>query len=157
VAEFSGQLVAVRRIGIVVSRYHERITSRLLEGARRCCDEAGIAPEAVDVVWVSGAFELGSALAALAKTGRYGALVALGVVVRGETPHFDYIAGEAARAIGTLASMHALPIGFGLLTVDTIKQADARAGGTAGNKGHEAAEAAIRAADVIRQAAKHGA
>jgi len=145
------------RIGIVVSRYHERITSRLLDGARECCREAGIAPGAVDVVWVPGAFELGSALAALADSGRYGALVALGVVVRGETPHFDYVAGEAARAIGTLAAQHALPIGFGLLTVDTIEQAAARAGGTAGNKGHEATEAAIRTADVIRRAAQHDA
>jgi 6,7-dimethyl-8-ribityllumazine synthase len=152
-AEYSGQLAAVQRIGIVVSRYHERITSRLLDGALECCREAGIAPEAVDVLWVPGAFELGSALAALAKSGRYGALVALGVVVRGETPHFDYVAGEAARAIGTLATDHALPIGFGLLTVDTIEQAVARAGGTAGNKGHEATEAAIRTADVIRRAA----
>lgn len=145
------------QIGIVVSRYHERVTSRLLQGARRCCDEAGIAPDAVDVVWVSGAFELGSTLAALARTGRYAALVALGVVVRGETAHFDYVAGEAARAIGTLASHHALPIGFGLLTVDTLEQAVARAGGPVGDKGYEAAEAAIRSADLIRQIARHGA
>jgi len=151
--EFSGQLAAVPRIGIVVSRYHERITARLLDGARECCRDAGIAPEAVDVVWVPGAFELGSALAALAKSGRYAALVALGVVVRGETPHFDYVAGEAARAIGTLATRHALPIGFGLLTVNTFEQADARSGGTEGNKGYEAAEAALRTADVIRRTA----
>lgn len=156
-AEFSGQLTAVSRIGIVVSRYHERITSRLLDGARQCCREAGMAAEFVDVVWVPGAFELGSALAALAKTGRYGALVALGVVIRGETPHFDYVAGEAARAIGTLASQYALPIGFGLLTVDTIEQAVARAGGTVGNKGYEAAEAAILTADALRRSASHDA
>lgn len=156
-AEFSGQLVAVSRIGIVVSRYHERITSRLLDGARACCREAGIASEFIDVVWVPGAFELGSALAALAKSGRYGALVALGVVIRGDTPHFDYVAGEAARAIGTLATRYALPIGFGLLTVDTIEQAVARAGGTVGNKGHEAAEAALLTADVLRRTASHDA
>jgi 6,7-dimethyl-8-ribityllumazine synthase len=151
VAEFSGQLAPVGRIGIVVSRYHERITTRLLEGARDCCREAGIPPDDVDVVWVPGAFELGSALAALARSGRYAALVALGVVIRGETPHFDYVAGEAARAAGTTASAAGLPVGFGLLTVDTVEQAAARAGGAAGNKGHEAAEAAIRTADVLRR------
>ena len=150
-AEISGRLTAVGRIGIVVSRYHERVTTRLLEGARRCIAEAGIAAADVDVVWVPGAFELGSAAAALAGTGRYAALVALGVVVRGETPHFDFVAGEASRALGTLAATHALPIGFGLLTVDTMEQALARAGGGAGDKGFEAAEAAIRTADALRQ------
>jgi 6,7-dimethyl-8-ribityllumazine synthase len=151
VAEISGQLAPVGRNGIVVSRYHERITTRLLDGARRCLTQAGIADTDVDVVWVPGAFELGSAAAALAGTGRYAALVALGVVVRGETPHFDYVAGEASRALGTLASTHALPIGFGLLTVDTFEQALARAGGAVGDKGFEAADAAVRTADALRQ------
>src|SRR6185369_4372130 len=105
----------------------------------------------VDVVWVPGAFELGSAAAALIGTGRYAALVALGVVVRGETPHFDFVAGEASRALGGLAAAHGIPIGFGLLTVDTMAQAEARAGGAAGDKGFEAADAAIRTADAIRQ------
>lgn len=154
-AEISGQLAPVGKIGIVVSRYHERITSRLLEGARRCVAQAGIAGADVDVVWVPGAFELGSAAAALIGTGRYAALVALGVVVRGETPHFDFVAGEASRALGTLASTHGLPIGFGLLTVDTVEQALARAGGPAGDKGFEAADAAIRTADAIRRV-RHG-
>jgi 6,7-dimethyl-8-ribityllumazine synthase len=157
VGEFSGQLAAVRRIGIVVSRYHEGLTMRLLDGARECCRDAGIAEDAIDVVWVSGAFELGSAAAALARSGRYGALVALGVVIRGETSHFDYVAGEAAHAIGFLAARYVLPIGFGLLTVDTVQQAVERAGGSVGNKGYEAAEAALRTADVIRQVEAHGA
>lgn len=150
-AEISGQLAPVGRIGIVVSRYHERITARLLDGARRCVTQAGIAEADLDVVWVPGAFELGSAAAALIQTGRYAALVALGVVVRGETPHFDFVAGEASRALGTLAAAHALPIGFGLLTVDTMEQAMARAGGAAGDKGFEAADAAIRTAEALRQ------
>lgn len=155
--DISGRLVPVGRIGIVVSRYHERITTRLLDGARSCCREAGVPDDRVDVVWVPGAFELGSACAALLGTGRYAALVALGAVVRGETPHFDYVAGEAASALGRLASEHAVPIGFGLLTVDSLQQAADRAGGAAGNKGHEAAEAAIRTADAIRQARDPGA
>lgn len=156
-AEISGQLVAVGRIAIVVSRYHERVTARLLEGARRCCAEAGIAAEDVDVAWVPGAFELGAAAAALARTGRYAALVALGAVVRGETPHFEYVAGAATRALGDLAVSGLLPVGFGLLTVDTLQQALDRAGGPAGNKGFEAAEAAIRSADLLRRIGEHGA
>lgn len=151
-AEISGHLAPVGRIGIVVSRYHERVTTRLLDGARTCLAEAGIGESEVDVVWVPGAFELGSAAAALIGTGRYAALVALGVVVRGETPHFDFVAGETSRALSTLAATNALPIGFGLLTVDALEQALARAGGTAGNKGYEAAAAAIRTADAIRRA-----
>lgn len=150
--EISGQLAPVGRIGIVVSRYHERVTTRLLDGARSCLAEAGIGESEVDVIWVPGAFELGSAAAALVGTGRYAALVALGVVVRGETPHFDFVAGETSRALSTLAATNALPIGFGLLTVDTLEQALARAGGTGGNKGYEAAAAAIRTADAIRRA-----
>lgn len=149
--EISGQLTSVGRIGIAVSRYHERITSRLLEGALRTVAEAGHSDEAVDIVWVPGAFELGVMVSAMAATGRYAVLIALGVVIRGETPHFDYVAGEASRAIGSVASEQGLPVGFGLLTTDSVEQAMERAGGRAGNKGAEAAEAAIRTADAIRQ------
>jgi len=147
--EFSGSLRAVGRIAIVVSRFHERITTRLLDGARECLRRAAVPEGEVDVVWVPGAFELGAVCAGLAATGRYAALVALGAVVRGETPHFDYVAAEAARALGAIARERALPVGFGVLTTDTLAQAEARAGGAAGNKGYEAAEAALRAADVL--------
>ena len=149
--DIRGQLAAAGRVGIVVSQYHERITARLLDGAQACCEAAGLAREAVDVVWVPGAFELGSATAALAARGGYTALVALGAVVRGETPHFEYVAGETTRALGSVAERHGLPVGFGLLTVNTMAQAIERAGGSAGNKGYEAAEAAIRTADALRQ------
>jgi 6,7-dimethyl-8-ribityllumazine synthase len=91
------------------------------------------------------------AAAAAAGTKRYVCLVALGAVVRGDTPHFDYVAGEAARGLNAVAVTHALPVGFGVLTVDTMQQAVDRAGGSAGNKGHEAAAAALQAADVIAQ------
>jgi 6,7-dimethyl-8-ribityllumazine synthase len=141
----------VGRIGIAVSAYHERVTVKLLEGALRCCREAGIPDDEIDVVWVAGAFELGTVIGVLARLERHAALVALGAVVRGETPHFEYVASETSRALGTVASTFGLPVGFGLLTVDTIDQAIARAGGPAGNKGFEAAEAAIRTADLIRQ------
>jgi 6,7-dimethyl-8-ribityllumazine synthase len=144
-------------VGLLVSRYHERVTSRLLEGAQRCCREAGVPEDEIDVLWVTGAFELGVAAAAAARTGRYACLVALGAVVRGETPHFEYVAGEASRALAALAREHALPVGFGLLTTDTLEQAVERAGGPAGNKGYEAAEAALRTADLIAQLPGSGA
>jgi len=151
VSDYTFRLRAVGRVAILASRYNELITTRLLEGALACCREAGIARDDVDVVWVPGAFELPVAAAAAAGTGRYACLVALGAVVRGDTPHFEYVAGEAARGLNQVAVAHALPVGFGVLTVDTLQQAVDRAGGSAGNKGHEAAAAALQAADVIAQ------
>ncbi|HEY7635878.1 MAG TPA: 6,7-dimethyl-8-ribityllumazine synthase [Gemmatimonadales bacterium] len=138
-------------MAILVSRYNEAITTKLLEGALACCGEAGVAPDQVDVLWLPGAFELGAGAAAAAETGRYACLVALGAVIRGETPHFEYVAGEAARGLNDVAVRYALPVGFGVLTVDSFQQALDRAGGSAGNKGHEAAAAALQAADVIAQ------
>lgn len=151
-SEFEGRLQGGGRIAVIVSRYHERITARMLEGAMGACLEAGLPEADVDVMWVSGAFELGVVVTAAAHSGRYAALVALGVVIRGETPHFDYVAGETAAALGRAATDTLVPIGFGLLTCETMDQAEARAGGLAGNKGREAAEAALRTADLIRQA-----
>ncbi|MGE5091444.1 MAG: 6,7-dimethyl-8-ribityllumazine synthase [Bacillota bacterium] len=149
--DFAGRARSRGRVAVLVSRYNELVTSRLLEGARAALRDAGVADEAVDVVWVSGAFELPAAAAAAAGTGRYACLVALGAVIRGDTPHFDYVAGEATRGLGDVAVRHALPVGFGVLTVDTMQQATDRAGGAAGNKGYEATEAALATADVIAQ------
>ena len=137
------------RVAILVSRYHERVTGGLLDGARAACREAGIEDGGVDVIQVPGAFELGVAAEACARSGRYQALVALGAVVRGETPHFEFVAGETARVLAEVAREHAIPVGFGLLTTETLEQASARAGGPAGNKGHEAAQAALEMAGVI--------
>lgn len=139
------------RVAIIASRYNELITARLLEGALACCEDAGVPREQVDVIWVPGAFELPVAAAAAAATRRYACLVALGAVIRGDTPHFDYVASEAARGLNAVAVAHALPVGFGVLTVDAMQQAVDRAGGSAGNKGHEAAAAALQTADVIAQ------
>jgi 6,7-dimethyl-8-ribityllumazine synthase len=155
VPDFSGRLRASGRVAILVSRYNEVITTSLLEGALACCREAGLAREEIDVIWLPGAFELPAGAAAAAETGRYSCLVALGAVIRGETPHFEYVAGEAARGLGAVAVEHALPVGFGLLTVDTLQQASDRAGGSAGNKGHEAAAAALRTADALAQLRAH--
>jgi 6,7-dimethyl-8-ribityllumazine synthase len=149
--EISGRPRPTGRVGILVSRYNELVTGRLLEGARAACREAGVPDTDVDTCWVPGAFELGAAASAAAGTGRYACLVALGAVVRGDTPHFDFVAGEAARALSDVAVRHAVPVAFGVLTVDTMQQALDRAGGSAGNKGHEAAMAALELADLIHQ------
>jgi 6,7-dimethyl-8-ribityllumazine synthase len=137
------------RVAILVSRYHERVTGRLLDGARAACRAAGVDDAGVEVIHVPGAFELGVAAEACARSGRFQALVALGAVVRGETPHFDYVAGETSRVLAEVARAHAIPVGFGLLTTETLEQATARAGGAAGNKGHEAAQSALEMAGVI--------
>jgi 6,7-dimethyl-8-ribityllumazine synthase len=139
------------RVAILVSRYNELVTTKLLDGALACCAESGVPREEVDVVWLPGAFELPAAAAAAAESGRYVCLVALGAVIRGETPHFEYVAGGAANGLTDVSLQYALPVGFGVLTVDSLQQAIDRAGGNAGNKGHEAAAAALGAADAIAQ------
>jgi 6,7-dimethyl-8-ribityllumazine synthase len=149
VADTSSRAGRPGRVAILVSRYNELITTRLLDGALACCQEAGVPRDAVDVVWLPGAFELPAAAAAAAETGRYACVVALGAVIRGETPHFEYVAGAAAQGLAEVSLRHALPVAFGVLTVDTLQQAMDRAGGAAGNKGHEAAAAALGAADAI--------
>jgi 6,7-dimethyl-8-ribityllumazine synthase len=137
------------RVAVVVSRFNELVTQRLLAGARSCLAERGIPESAVDVVWVPGAFELPLAAASAAASGRYRAVVALGCVIRGETAHFDYVAGEAARGLQTVALTYRIPVGFGVLTTETFEQAVERAGGEAGNKGYDAADAALRMVDAL--------
>ena len=152
-AEIGGAPRAPRqvRVAVLVARYNEIVTARLLDGARQCFREKGVPDARVDVVWVPGAFELPVAAEAAAASGRYAAIVALGCVIRGETPHFEYVAGEAARGLGNVAVAHRLPVGFGVLTTESLEQAMARAGGAAGNKGYEAAEAALTTADVLSE------
>lgn len=152
--QFEGVLEPVGSVIIVVSRYHERLTRRLLEGALEGCTAAGVAQDAVEVWWVDGAFELGVAAGAAARRDSCAAVVALGIVIRGETPHFDFVAGETAAALSRVALDTKVPVGFGLLTCDTMEQATARCGGEAGNKGREAAEAAIRTASLLRRVAR---
>jgi 6,7-dimethyl-8-ribityllumazine synthase len=138
------------RIGVALARFNQAVTDRLLAGAMEAFARYGVADDAIDVAVVPGAFELPLCVQRLAATGRYDALVCLGAVVRGETPHFDYDAGEAARGIGEVARRHDLPIAFGVLTADTMAQALARAGGERGNKGYEAAVTALEMVQVLR-------
>ena len=149
--DFSGRLRPSGRVAILVSRYNELITTKLLDGALAGCREAGVERETVDVVWLPGAFELPAAAAVAAESGAYSCLIALGAVIRGDTPHFEYVAGEAARGLGEVSIRYRLPVGFGVLTVDTLQQAVERSGGNAGNKGREAALAALQTADVLAQ------
>ena len=149
--DFAGRARSRGRVAIVVCGITETTPPRPLGGARAALRAAHVPDDAVDVVWVPGAFELPAAAAAAAATGRYACLVALGAVVRGDTPHFQFVAGEAARGLNDVAVRHALPVGFGVLTVDTMEQAAERAGGAAGNMGYEAAEAALATADVLAQ------
>jgi len=134
---------------VIVSRFHENVTTRLLDGARATLRKAGIADAQVDVVWVPGAFELPVAAEVAAASERYAVIVALGCVIRGETAHFEYVAGEAARGLGNVALAHQIAVGFGVLTTENEIQALARAGGVIGNKGADAAEAALQTADAI--------
>jgi 6,7-dimethyl-8-ribityllumazine synthase len=131
---------ADHRALVVASRFNEGVTRKLLHGAERALAEEGY--DDVDVVWVPGAFELPLAVHRGLSTGRYQIAVALGAVIRGETPHFEYVSSTASHALAQVAVQHGMPVGFGVLTCDTMEQALARAGGAAGNKGDEAARAA---------------
>ena len=139
------------RVLVVVSRFNEGVTRRLLEGAITALADAGYPEDRVDVVWVPGAWELPLSVRRALDTKAYRAAVALGAVIRGETPHFDYICAEAARGLGVAAQETGVPVGFGVLTCETLAQAMARAGGDAGNKGAEAAAAAIETANTLDQ------
>ncbi len=139
----------VARAVVVVSRYNEAVTRKLLDGALATLAERDWPGERVDVVWVPGAFETPLAVDRALATGRYRLAVALGAVIRGETAHFDYIAGAAAQGIREVALRFGIPVGFGVLTCDTLAQAQARAGGAAGNKGAEAAASAVEMVRVL--------
>ena len=140
-----------RRCAVLVSRFNENITQKLLEGALDALVRHGVPFDDVDVFWVPGAWELPAIARRAAATERYDALIALGAVVRGDTPHFDYVAGEASRGLSTASADFDVPIAFGLLTCDTMAQAEARAGGEHGNKGWDAAMTALEMADLFDQ------
>lgn len=139
------------RFGIVASRFNDFIVDRLLDAAVSTLTKHGVAPGDIEVVRVPGAFETPLAVKKMAASRRYQALIALGCVIRGATAHFDYVAGEASRGISQVSLTDEIPVGFGILTVDTIEQAIERAGTKAGNKGADAALAAIQMANVLRQ------
>jgi 6,7-dimethyl-8-ribityllumazine synthase len=149
-AEFSGTATgAGRRFAVVASRFNSHVVERLVDGALDALVRHGVSADDVDVVWVPGAWELPLAARRLLVTERYDALVAVGAVIRGDTPHFDFVAGEASHGLATAGTDFDTPIGFGLLTCDNDAQAEARAGGAHGNKGWDAALAALEMVDLF--------
>ncbi len=139
------------RVAIAVARFNSFITDRLLGGAMDGLRRHGVADEAVTVVRVPGSWELPVTVKALAESGKYDAIICLGAVIRGDTPHFDYVAGEAAKGIGQAMISTGIPVAFGVLTTNTLEQAIDRAGAKSGNKGFDAAATVIEMADVLRQ------
>ncbi|MCL5283703.1 MAG: 6,7-dimethyl-8-ribityllumazine synthase [Armatimonadetes bacterium] len=148
--EYSGRLNASgRRFAIVVSRFNSMISDRLLAGAKDTLIRHGAGEGDIAVYRVPGAWELPVVAQQLAGSGKWDAIIALGCLIRGETPHFDYIAAEVTRALGEIARTTGRPVAYGLLTTESMDQAVARAGGKAGNKGVEAAIAAIEMVDLL--------
>ena len=142
--------VANPRIAVVASRFNRFIVDQLVEGARNALSRRGVAAESQVLVWVPGAFELPLMAGQLAASGRFDAVIALGAVIRGGTPHFEYVAGSCADGLGRVALDHGLPVIFGVLTTDDVEQALERAGTGEGNKGFDAATTALEMIDTLQ-------
>lgn len=137
------------RFCLIASRFNELISSRLLEGAKDTLFRHGVNPQSVDIVWVPGAWELPLTAKELALAGKYDGIIALGAVIRGDTPHFDYVAAEMSKGLAHIGLDTRVPIGFGVLTCDNLDQALSRAGSKSGNKGSESALAVIEMANLL--------
>lgn len=148
---FEGRLVGEGlKFAIVIGRFNSLITAQLYDGAMDGLVRHGVAIENIDAAWVPGAFEIPIVAKKLVTTGRYDAVICLGAVIRGSTPHFDYVAAEVSKGIAAVALQSGVPVIFGVLTTDTIEQAIERAGTKAGNKGFDAASTAIEMASLLR-------
>ena len=137
-------------VAIVVSRFNELVTSRLLDGAKDSLMRHDVSGNSIEVFWVPGAWELPLIAQELALTGKYDAIIALGAVIRGDTPHFDYVAAESSKGLASVGLNHRVPVIFGVLTCDTLDQALMRAGSKSGNKGSECAVNAIEMANLLK-------
>ncbi len=137
------------RVVLLVAGFHRRIAENLVQGARARLAESGLGADRIDEQWVPGAFELPLAAQAHARTGRYAAILGLGAVIRGETPHFDYVCDAAASGLLRVSLETGVPCTFGVLTCDTMAQAEARAGGAVGNKGDESSDAAVAMINLL--------
>jgi len=152
---FEGKLIAQGlKFGIVVSRFNELITSKLLDGAIDCLKRHGAGEEDVEIFYCPGSFEIPLVAKKIAQTGKYNAIICLGAVIRGETPHFDYIASEVSKGIAQVQLETGVPVAFGILTTDDVEQALNRAGIKSGNKGWDAALTAIEMANLLNQIKK---
>ncbi|ARU63152.1 6,7-dimethyl-8-ribityllumazine synthase [Tumebacillus avium] len=149
---YEGNLIGTGlKMGVVVGRFNEFIGSKLLSGALDAFKRHGLEEDDVEVAWVPGAFEIPLVAQKMAQSGRYDAVITVGAVIRGSTPHFDFVCNEAAKGVSKVALDTGVPTIFGVLTVDTIEQAIERAGTKAGNKGWEAAVTAIEMANLTKQ------
>ncbi|MBO8170634.1 MAG: 6,7-dimethyl-8-ribityllumazine synthase [Bacillaceae bacterium] len=149
---YEGNLVGKGlKMGIVVGRFNEFITSKLLSGAQDALKRHGVSDEDVEIAWVPGSFEIPLVARKMADSGKYDAVITLGAVIRGATPHFDYVSSEVAKGVAAINYQTGVPTIFGVLTTDTIEQAIERAGTKAGNKGWEAAVSAIEMANLNKQ------
>jgi len=149
---FEGRLSGQgKRFGIVVSRFNEFVSIRLLEGAMDCLRRHGASDDDITVAWVPGAFDIPVLAKRMGDSGTYDAIVCLGTVIRGDTPHFDYVAAEAAKGVAYAAMQTGVPTVFGIVTADTLEQAIDRAGAKAGNRGWDAAQSALELADLYSQ------
>jgi len=149
---FQGNLVSEQlKYGIVVARFNEFITGKLLDGALDAFKRHGVKDDEIDIAWVPGAFEIPLIAQKMAESGKYDAVVALGAVIRGSTPHFDYVCNEVSKGVAAVGLKTGVPTIFGVLTTETIEQAIERAGTKAGNKGWEAAVTAIEMANLTKQ------
>jgi len=152
---YEGKLLAEGlRFAIVASRFNELIVRRLLGGALDALKRHGAAEDSIDTAWVPGGFELPLVAGKLADSGRYDAVICIGAIIRGATPHFEFVASEAAKGIAQVALRTGMPVIYGVLTADTIEQAIERAGTKAGNRGADAALAAIEMANLLRELPK---
>jgi 6,7-dimethyl-8-ribityllumazine synthase len=149
---YEGHLISQGlKYGIVVGRFNEFITTKLLSGALDALKRHGAEDSEIEIAWVPGAFEIPFAAQKMAESGKYDAVITLGAVIRGSTPHFDFVCNEAAKGVAAIALKTGVPAIFGVLTTDSIEQAVERAGTKAGNKGWEAATSAIEMANLTRQ------
>jgi len=149
--QYEGDLVGSGlSVGICVSRFNDLLSSRLLGGATDALMRHGVAEEDIDVAWVPGAFEIPLVAGKMAASGKYDTVLALGVIIRGGTPHFEYVAGEVSKGVAKVSLDTGVPVMFGVITADTIEQAVERAGTKHGNKGWDAALAGIETAKVLR-------
>ncbi len=149
---FEGHLVGSGlKVGIVVGRFNEFITGKLLSGAKDALVRHGLTEDDIDVMWVPGAFEIPLGAKKMANSKRYDAVITLGAVIRGSTPHFDYVSAEVSKGVAQVSLQAEVPVVFGVLTTDSIEQAIERAGTKAGNKGWEAAVTAIEMANLLKQ------
>jgi 6,7-dimethyl-8-ribityllumazine synthase len=137
-------------IAIVASRFNELVTSRLIEGAKDTLMRHDVSGSSIDIYWVPGAWELPLIAKEIALTGKYDAIIALGAVIRGDTPHFDYVAAESSKGLASVGLEHRVPVLFGVLTCDTLEQALIRSGSKAGNKGSDCALGAIEMANLLK-------